>query len=71
MNKHKTYVGQLLKEDQKAINNALVKTLFESGLRGEELKQAVQDGMGSRVCDLADTINVDVVVEKVKDDKNE
>ncbi|EZH64296.1 hypothetical protein DH09_00775 (plasmid) [Bacillaceae bacterium JMAK1] len=58
MNKHKAYVGQLSKKEQKAIRIALMEALLELGLREEELKQTVRDGMDSRVCDLADTINL-------------
>jgi len=64
MNKHKAYVGLLPKEEQKAIRIALRQALLEMGLNKEELRQAVQDGMDSRVCDLADTIDI----KKFKDD---
>lgn len=52
------YVAQLNEATQKEIKKDLVTTLASEGLTGAELLLAVQDGMDSKLNDLADTIDI-------------
>ena len=51
---------------QTKIYKAVKRSLSASGLVGEELTEAIQNAMDSRVSDLSDTINITRLLRSVK-----
>jgi hypothetical protein len=52
------YVCQLPTEISEDINKEVKKALYYVGLRDNELDDAIENAMNSRLCDLADTIDI-------------
>jgi hypothetical protein len=48
------------------VRKAVKRSLSASGLVGEELNEAIQTAMNSKVYDLEDTINIERVLRSVK-----
>jgi len=51
---------------QTKVYKAVKRSLSASGLVGEELTEAIQNAMDSRVSDLSDTINITRLLRSVK-----
>lgn len=59
MNEKHRYIRQLSEKQQKEIEKRLRYTLGFDYV-GEELEEAIKDGMDSRLIDLEDVIDVDI-----------
>ena len=51
---------------QTKVHNAVKQSLSASGLVGEDLNEAIERAMHSKVYDLADTIDIEKVLRSVK-----
>lgn len=51
---------------QTTVHNAVKRSLSASGLFGEDLTEAIERAMHSKVYDLADTIDIEKVLRSVK-----
>lgn len=51
------YVSSMCNENQESIK-AELRASLEVDYQGEELEEAIENGMNSRLCDLEDTIDI-------------
>ena len=58
------YICQLSDEQQLYLKRAISRKLYQLGYKGVEHKEILQDGMGSKLCDLIDTVNLDKFYKK-------
>lgn len=53
-----TYINQLPIQTQEEIKAELITVFTELELSQDELTEAIENAMDSRLCDLSDTINI-------------
>lgn len=58
------YICQLPENQQSYIQKAISRKLYQLGYKGAEHKEILQDGMGSKICDINDTINLSKFYKK-------
>lgn len=51
------YVSQLNKEEQRTIEVKVVERLMQEGLTADEISEAVENALNSKVSDLSDILN--------------
>ncbi|GLO66159.1 hypothetical protein [Oceanobacillus kimchii] len=52
------YINQLTTNQQEEIKNELTQSLLSIGLEGEELNEAIENGMDSKLNDVSELINI-------------
>ena len=58
------YICQLPQDQQSYIKSAISRKLYQLGYKGAEHKEILQDGMGSKLSDINDTINLSMFYKK-------
>ena len=59
----KTFICQLSKPAQRKIKKRVYNFLYNYGYRGEALRNAVNNAMCGRLCDLSENININDIIK--------